>query len=210
MKILWNDNPMRTSIVLDSSERRWLSALVRCEELEEILGDAHHALDPTERAWRVEKGFSGPRTDREVIERALFELRFNYVSGEVKYDDRSFSDRIEERAEMFAKELESGVHEGDCTCVPCSCLKCHAERLIGVNTIEGLTKHHGAAIAHRFAAGKTSADVIVALRTYVPNPTDDERLRLAHPRWVCEAREAADWLERYRAERLGFSKEDPS
>lgn len=197
MKFIWNDNPMRTSVVLDDADRRLLRALVEVEELRECIGGAHLDLDPE---WRQQHSKT---EDSVAIQNAIMCLRYEWIEGEAEVCGKTFAQHVDDRTALYARELESGVHDGDCTCVACSCLKCHAERLAGIDTIGGLTKGMGHAIAHRFAPGKTSADVVAELRAYAPNPNDCERLRAHHDRWVADARAAADWLERYRSEKLG-------
>ncbi len=42
------------------------------------------------------------------------------------------------------------AHCGDCTCIACSCDKCHAEELLGIHTTRGLGKHEASYVEAAF------------------------------------------------------------
>lgn len=110
---------------------------------------------------------------------------------------------IEELAERthafeFLTELEK-VHCGDCTCVPASCTKCHAEETAGIETTAGLGRHEGHAIAG-FTTG-TIEETIEKLRA---PPVATEDWQKPHvERWSDERSRAIAWLTKYKTERLG-------
>lgn len=99
-----------------------------------------------------------------------------------------------------------GTHVGDCTCVPCSCLKCHAEGYLGINTIPGLGKHLAYKVNAAFGPDgeRTIDEAIEYLANYDPKPTSpmwDGRLELWEsclPRWRDEASRAHAWLIEHR------------
>lgn len=89
------------------------------------------------------------------------------------------------------------VHAGDCTCVPASCLKCHAEGMLGISTIPGLGKYEGHAIQMAFGqlpAGATRADAVHWLRT-APIVGTWDGWEAHASRWRRERVNAASWLE---------------
>lgn len=93
-------------------------------------------------------------------------------------------------------------HLGDCVCSPCSCLKCHAEDFLGINTIAGLRKYQASHIRSAFGNdGDRSLDeAIAALANWTPKPWKQNRetWESCLPRWREEAAEAHAWLVAYR------------
>jgi hypothetical protein len=106
--------------------------------------------------------------------------------------------------------IECQEHLGDRVCVPTTCDKCMGEEILGINTIEGLSQHGRAKM--RGAYGKNGDrpidEVIEALRNYQPSKTphwatmDDAKFERYATEWRAEAKEAHDWLVRYKATRL--------
>jgi hypothetical protein len=98
------------------------------------------------------------------------------------------------------------IHEGDCTCTPCGCSKCGAERFLGINTIPGLTKYLAYQTKEAFGEGgeRSLNTAIEALANYIPRPSlpmSDNRRALLEwclPSWREEARRARTWLMAYR------------
>jgi len=81
------------------------------------------------------------------------------------------------------------AHIGDCTCVPCSCLKCHAEGYLGIDTIPGLANY--LAYKVNVAFGRDNERSL------------DEAIVALEPQsslWdSAEIRQAQEWLIGYRA-----------
>lgn len=112
-------------------------------------------------------------------------------------------------ANRFYAALEDAlrdIHVGDCTCDPCSCLKCHAEAYLGIDTTPGLNKWLGHKIADAFDTKpeRTLDEAIAVLANYAPAPSFpmwEDKMDLWNsclPSWREEARQAHDWLIRYR------------
>jgi hypothetical protein len=90
------------------------------------------------------------------------------------------------------------VHVGDCTCQPCSCLKCHAEACLGIDTTPGLTRH----MAHKIA-GAFDRKPEPTLEEAIIDLAGDGRLNLWNaclPQWRKDVRLAHAWLVKYRNE----------
>lgn len=119
MEILYNQNPLHTSIELNDMERMNLWHIIKAEELQERMYDAYFLLT-NERFYDVNK--------------AISRLDPNYYLSNDKPD---IDKRVDELYDEYLSSL-SEPHCGDCTCVACSCIKCHAEDKIGVNTLQGL------------------------------------------------------------------------
>jgi len=202
MKIFWKENPLATLIELDAHDRRVLRLLVEIEDLKERIGIAHLDLDPKDREWRDKT--IGPRSLEAAVASALTQLE---IPDDVEK-------KYAERAENYIGALLD-AHAGDCTCQPCSCIKCHAESLLGVNTTKGLGKHEGSYVDDAFAPRSggsvpTLREAIESLRDYRPEKgagwekCSQEEFDAHVPRWTKEAKGAHDWLVAYEKEH--FSK----
>ena len=111
------------------------------------------------------------------------------------------------------------IHCGDCICVPCSCLKCHAEEYLGINTLAGLSKHSAAKVASAFGNNGARAldQALESLASYNPTLWSNEarrqlwesclpRWESCLPRWRAEAAAAHAWLLQYRNEHFPGTK----
>lgn len=185
MQIRWAPNPLKTIVELDEADKLLLREKLKTEELEENL-------------CRVSLA--------KTLEEARQAADFEYICGDKDYGGKSFEVRLDERLAYYITDM-LGEHDGDCVCVACSCGKCHAERLLGINTIRGLGKHEATKIGWAFmgdAGERTIDEAIERLRNYrpeykfIPNWPEEE-WRKHVPRWIEEARRALTWLEAYRA-----------
>jgi hypothetical protein len=184
MEISWHQNPLRTTVRLTEQEKELLRLQVVSAEFEENVGMAVFHLD----AAGQDKQYFDP-------EEALRQLRYVEAAdvGDREYD-------------LYLSELESGDHMGDCTCYPASCMKCHAEHIFGINTIEGLGKHSALKIYASFSRDEATTihDVIERLTGYEPVRSGawlhmpEEAFDQNVPRWKAEGERAVTWLVAYR------------
>jgi hypothetical protein len=181
MIIHWNPNPLKSSIELNEHEREILRLKIHIEILENKIYDAHYHL----------KGNHG----KDRIDVAL---------GVDSLKPERLKETIDGLFGIYLKEL-SDYHSGDCCCIPCSCLKCHVEVMLGVNTMKGLRQHEASHIRAAFAHDNNFVinieDCITWLRNYEPEKKGDwSRINFeSHvARWKQEARNAALWLAQYR------------
>ena len=160
MKIEWNVNPLETKVFLDDPDRKYLRLAIRLEAALAALG----AISYTRLLEEKEKP--------EDIERYK-----KYVNEytDIAYDEDHKSEEIDEKIKMYEEELQIG-HMGDCVCFACSCMKCWAESLLGIDTIKGLGQHEGNKIDMCFVdtstkpwsrIEKTAAQVIEIGRAHV-------------------------------------------
>ncbi len=202
MRIIWNPNPLLTAVDLDDADKKLLWHQVKVHVLEERISEAYFDLDPEHQKWC--RDALKDRCPVDFVAEAQKSLDYPFICGDEKRNDKTFDEYITEHADVYAAELLLG-HSGDCTCVPGSCLKCHAEAMIGVDTIPGLGKHEASYIGSA-SGGRTIDEAIVYLRDYRPikgkgweRHTDDEYN--AHvPRWIEEAKRAHVWLVEYQRE----------
>lgn len=207
MNIIWKPNPLATVIELDDFDKKLFWHRIKIENLQGRIFSAYFDLNSKDREWH--NRVIGERSLEAAVESALRRLDADYIIGEKK-DSRgeSFDQRIDDDLKDYLAAL-SEKHDGDCTCVPCSCLKCHAESLLGIDTIPGLPKHSAYKIDAAFGKpeeGRTIDQAIEYLRDYHPvkgagweNATE-EQFQAHVPRWVAEAKTAHDWLVAYKQE----------
>jgi len=192
MRIIWSPNPLATVVELDDHDRQIIRLRLEINRLKESMGQAHFDLEPEMREWH----------NKNVKERTLEEA---VTAALVHLDVERVEERLDKDVVDYANEL-SAKHSGDCTCVPCSCLKCHAETLMGIDTIAGLGKHEASYIDGAFESGRTLDQALDHLKDYRPTKSkgwekfSDEEFQAHIPRWVEEAKRAHAWLEKYRVE----------
>lgn len=184
MKITWRKNPLETTIELESDlERENLRLRIENEIYSWAVVSAEYSLN----------GVHRPASASE----ALNDL-------ELVLNEDKLKQRVDRDLETHLAEL-GGVHTGDCTCVPCSCSKCHAEGLLGISTIEGLGKHPGHTINSAFDANPSASAAEILIKLANPDysqPNEhykgkEELWFSCVPRWTKESSEAHDWLKKY-------------
>lgn len=189
MKIVWDKNPLNTRVELTDPEKEMFILKARLERIEDVVGMAALCLDE-----------DGPM-------RAHFnpKLALSYLSSLEDNED------AEDYCKALFHELEKGSHCGDCTCVPSSCIKCHAEELAGVDTLNGLRKQTAMYVERAFGKDgeRTIDDAIAVLADYSPKrlgawldrPVEEFEANVDG--WKKQAVAAHAWLVDYRDTRLG-------
>lgn len=190
MIITYNKNPLHTIVELDNNEKKELWYKIKINALEDNISIA--------RLYLIE----GKNFD---IEQARIILKNEYDEN----DNSKLDKWCDEMLEYYIFELSSN-HSGDCTCVACSCSKCSAEELLGIDTIKGLGKHSAYKIERAFGTDNSNSieEALIYLKNYTGIP-DDVSLWKSYggyeqyiPRWKEEARIAYDWLLKYKIEKL--------
>lgn len=191
MKVIYGEDPFNVSVVLDETEKMQLWYLIKINKLEELMFEAHYFMK---------------ENDHERV-KAVVDPKY-YCT-----DDRSPLDKSTDAShQMYLEELEVGTHCGDCICVPCSCSRCWAESIVGIDTLPGLGKHQASGVdkAYRdqfreegtrsidnsierlrnFDARKAIADWgSEVLARYTPEDIDD-----LVERWTREHAQGLEWL----------------
>lgn len=201
MNIIWNENPLLTQIMLDEHEKKEFWYKIKVGELQETMISAYFHLDE----GRSE--FYKPNEAKEELDPEFFCPEWN--DGSKKGTKSKLDERVDSLFKYFIEDLEINPHGGDCTCVACSCSKCHAENILGIDTIKGLGKHEASAIQGAFKKRGTEFpernnqhtidEAIVHLEQWIPE-AHWEGAEAHFERWINENVQATTWLKRYRKE----------
>jgi hypothetical protein len=183
MKINWSQNPLHTKVELDESDRERILLYLQNELHTDLLCDLNMRLEG-------KLGQKVPITVDEIRAK---------VSGWGNICDMTIEHEDVKAYEGYLQES----HGGDCTCWAASCMKCHAEGALGINTIKGLGKHSANKIMGAFSGGKTIDEAITTLeqKPSYEKPKDwpDVVGYEKHiPRWEAEREAAIKWLKIYK------------
>ena len=206
MKITYTPNPLDTTIELDELEIERFRLKIKIKELEDLMYGAYFEL-----AYRSkDMGSLKALSQNEIIEAAKKSLDPDYwlEDEEGRTDHSKLDSRVDRLLKHYLEEL-SGSHVGDCTCVPMSCSKCHAESVLGVDTLAPFPgKHSMYYIASVFSRWNPETqehdrpevsldEAIEKLRTL--KPTASWSGWEAHAdRWAKEVKIAYEYLLQYR------------
>lgn len=196
MKITYKPNPLETIVELDDHEKQLLKLKIMIEQLEEKIAGGQYYLGLNPYANNV---FDVDKAKREL-----------------DYDDDLLASRVDELTAVYIDELQQ-PHVGDCTCFAMSCVKCHAEQLVGVDTLAPYPgKHQSYHIQQAFSrwnpvtekhdGPKVTLDqAIEKLANY--KPTANWLGWETHAeQWVKEASEAHQYLIAYRQQHFSGCK----
>jgi hypothetical protein len=186
MKIIYTENPLTSRTLLNEQEKENFKLKMQVDDLKEIIYDVYFRFkDDRKKILGIPtKKFSlyDPEGGLETLER--------WINQEDKEED---DEHFTKRYEFYLSELEDGVHVGDCTCVPCSCSKCHAESLLGIDTIKGLGKHLGHKVDSAFRKVTTCAEAIERLKKPYSLENDGSE---GDKSWWCQ-----EYVDRWNQER---------
>jgi hypothetical protein len=193
VKIHWSKNPLETEVELDTpQEEKLLRACVCNDELISILAQVQGVI-----TW-----------DDKGPEDAIKEAR-----KEMEEYSR-ISEHVDTIIPVFRQSLMAS-HIGDCVCVAASCIKCRAERFLGINTIKGLNKNAGASLDEAFSKSKVVTNdghdydlkrALDYLHDYDPAELYAEKVKTYDwypkffPKWKESATQAYEWLKKYQEE----------
>lgn len=191
MEVKYSQNPMHSLIILTDVEKEQFRNTILKDILEEELITIDIYIQGK---IKLPDGY-------ESIE--------DYAKKEVKrlsemFEDDELDQEVEHQFEWMIEQLEQGYHVGDCTCVPASCGKCHAEYLLGFDTIKGLGKHEGAKLSGYFHSkpDATAKDCLEHLKNNPVVATED--WHHGHiERWNKERENVIEWLKEYIVDKLG-------
>jgi hypothetical protein len=202
VKITYAENPLRTTVELDEHDREVFWLKLKVKELEDRLFDVHFSL-----------------TEAQFIDldRAKREADPAYYIQEDDGEKTPLDKRVDRLFNSFVRELVS-EHCGDCTSTACSCIKCRAEGILGIDTVKHfhgkLLRDVDGAFAYREDGElkqRSIGEAIAYLRDHkidrkVPaswrNGSQEEYEKFI-PRWEETQRLAYEGLKAYAAEHFG-------
>lgn len=160
-----DQNPLKSHFELNDDQKAAFKFAVRAEELLECVFSAEYHL---------EKG---------DLERGLKEVKYA--------TDDDFESRMDARAEDRLSWLKE-PHAGDCTCFPCSCIRCHAEGILGLDSTPGLDKYMGHEIFRAFQKYESINEVLTFLEKL------HEGTHEHVDRWNATRQRTLEWLKEYK------------
>lgn len=186
MKIIWNPNPLCTTVDVDDVDRERMCMFLQNEAYTDLLCDITFELENKDKP---------PLSHEEILRLAS------------KWRKICDMDETHSEIQALVTELQYS-HGGDCTCVAASCMKCFAETALGINTIKGLGKEEASNIMIAFLGGNTIDDAIEALKIPYSYDTKNsawdkyprEEYEKHIPRWEEERTRAHAWLLNYKEE----------
>lgn len=187
MKINWNQNPFLTTVELDEKDKLLILKTHQAEEYENILCEIDLWI-----GGKIRQG--QPPTLESVGEEVS---KWGGICN-LKTDSEEIQNIIENL---------NYFHGGDCICIPCSCMRCYVEDMLGINTIEGLGKHSAHKVQKAFGkdGNRTIDEVISILETpkeYIKGESwekfSPEDFTKHIPRWQKERELGAKWLRNYK------------
>jgi hypothetical protein len=210
MKIIYHENPLRTVVELDEHDRQIFWLKIKLEEQENLLFNVHFNLTR-------DQSFRGDNIDLDAAKRSA---NPDYYMAEKDGEKTPLDKRVDRLFKTYVEELV-GWHSGDCTCVVCSCMKCHAEGLLGIDTLKPfpgkqvLAKVDSAFCSYEDGKKQTRSlsEALVHLRDRkIPrqkpdswNKTSQEEYEKHIPRWEKEQALAYEYLKNYAKEHFGYS-----
>lgn len=192
MKITYNENPLLTTVELDAQDREIFWLKLKVDELGGRLFGVHFSLT------------CEPHVDLEEAKRKA-DPKYYYDEGDG--EKTAIDKRVDRLLESFTEEL-LGSHCGDCTSVACSCIKCIAEDILGIDTV----KHFHGRVLHliggAFGKGRSIGEALDYLENHKidrqkpeswRNSTQEEYERHI-PGWEEKQRKAYEGLRQYAKE----------
>lgn len=189
MRIVYGENPLWTSVLLNEFEKKELWYRVKIAEMEDVLFSAQFHLE------------EGQYFD---LDRARHKLKPDYWC--VDEGQSNLDKRVDILIWHYMSALKDEPHVGDCTCVASSCVKCAAEVLLGIDTLKigdgpSLSKYAAAKIeaVYRDNPLFTCEEAIAYMESHFP-VVKEEWHRDYIEKWKVDHQVAIDWLKEYMGE----------
>jgi hypothetical protein len=136
MKLIYKQNPLDTEIRLSREELEILRLRVQNEHLFNYITFPWH---------ETESEFKDQEEKDNFFKRSLQDFK---VIRDWLYKEGDFVEGSNFTTEDLIKYLGTS-HEGDCTNVPASCIRCHLETHLGINTLDHVGNRYHRSIFRR-------------------------------------------------------------
>jgi hypothetical protein len=124
MDIVYSQNPSYSVYILDDREKEILGLRLELEDYIDRICMADYSL-----------GTCRPESDVTI----QIDIAKSYLGYDESKDDLHEPGHYIKKAEHWLVDAE--LHEGDCVCISGPCVKCHIDRLLGIDTTHGFRKH---------------------------------------------------------------------
>ena len=145
MKIIYGQNPLAAKVILTEAEKKELWYKIKITQLEDLVFNTYYYLQ--------DKNFN------------LVEAKQD-IDSFVEDDTKEFDKHVNLLHACMISSLTSS-HVGDCICLPCSCIKCQAEDMLGITTIALQPSRVNAYIAEAFQHVDTLDAAILFLENQI-------------------------------------------
>ncbi len=180
MKIIYDQNPLKSIIELNDDEKRILKLNIKIDALYDGIYDALYYID----------------TDLDLTKQSLT----NCVQSEVVENNINLDEEVEQMYDSLIDSITQS-HNGDCICEPMTCAKCLAEGFIGISTTKGINKYALYYISSAFGDDGTNTISQALVNLKIPFEIidgDDEYTISNKTKWNDERNKAYNWLLTYK------------
>lgn len=184
MKIIYNENPLKTVVELDNQDRQILKLEIEKDFLQEMICGAHYHLE------------------RNEYDKAKDEIDWDYWFVDKSDDGQSnYEKTINQRFDACVDALKD-THIGDCTAFPSTCIKCLAEYYLVIRTIDRLSKHDAYKLFYLFEKHQHINEALKCLETELDETLSNDNQRKSREYLL-------EWLQKYNEMRLQDMSQNP-
>lgn len=126
MVFFYKENPLETEIILDGNELKLLKTKIELDYFQDLNIEIQVRIINNEEVLSNDHNLF---PDWDI--------------------DQEYKEYINKTYNLYIKELRES-HKGDCTCLPITCIKCMAESLLDISTIDDLNRYIGYEIIQVF------------------------------------------------------------
>lgn len=211
MEIIYKHNPLLNKVILNDTEKKLLFWKIVLSEFEDEIWSLKfrlesyldNKLDPDEIGHEPLKEYTKEfladpirKTYEKIDTIAEGMIKIEYDESKIKY----FIDALQE------------MHDGDCISQPCSCLKCHAESMLDIESMPNYPGGIGLALVYAFQTKdefvgdkKTIDDAIDYLSNRDYTEYENQEFYKSHVvRWKERDKKAYEYLLYYKQSVLGL------
>lgn len=211
MEIIYQHNPLLNKVILNDAEKKLLFWKVVQSEFEDEIWSLKfrleayldHKLDPNEIEHKPLKKY----TEEFLAD----PIRKTYEKIDTLAEEMIKIEYDEEKIKYFVDALQE-MHDGDCISQPCSCLKCHAESMLDIESMPNCPGDIGLGLVYAFQTKdefvgdkKTIDEAIDYLSNRDYAEYENQEFYKSHvDRWKERDKKAKEYLIYYKKEILGL------
>lgn len=211
MEIIYQHNPLLNKVILNETEKKLLFWKIVLSEFEDIVWTLKFRLESY-----LDNRLDPDQITYEPIKQYTKEFLANPIRKTYEKIDTLAEEMIkieynEEKIKYFVDALQE-MHDGDCISQPCSCLKCHAESMLDIESMPNCPCDIGLGLVYafqtkdEFVGDKKTIDEAIDFLTN-RDYTEYEAQEFYKPhvdRWIERDKKAKEYLIYYKKEVLGL------